>query len=284
MKILQGQGVSKGVEHGPIYFCRRSQTLIQPDKADDPRFQGERLDRAMEQTAQQLGQMAELARAQAGDSAAQLFETHAMFLEDEDYTGAMEELLAEGYCAEYAVDQAGEQFSAMLAAMDDPYMQARAGDVKDVTGRILNNLMGVVEGGIDSQVPVILAAADLAPSETIQLDKSKILAIATQGGSGNSHTAILARTMGIPAVCGLGASFNESYHGKQAYRGGDRPGDLRPGPGDAPEPEGPPGAAGPAPGADAQHGGQRGCDSGWPEDQALLQHRLSGGRGCGAGQ
>ena len=114
MKILQGQGVSKGVEHGPIYFCRRSQTLIQPDKADDPRFQGERLDRAMEQTAQQLGQMAELARAQAGDSAAQLFETHAMFLEDEDYTGAMEELLAEGYCAEYAVDQAGEQFSAML--------------------------------------------------------------------------------------------------------------------------------------------------------------------------
>ena len=89
MKILQGQGVSKGVEHGPIYFCRRSQTLIQPDKADDPRFQGERLDRAMEQTAQQLGQMAELARAQAGDSAAQLFETHAMFLEDEDYTGAL---------------------------------------------------------------------------------------------------------------------------------------------------------------------------------------------------
>lgn len=163
MKILQGQGVSKGVEHGPIYFCRRSQTLIQPDKADDPRFQGERLDRAMEQTAQQLGQMAELARAQAGDSAAQLFETHAMFLEDEDYTGAMEELLAEGYCAEYAVDQAGEQFSAMLAAMDDPYMQARACDVKDVTGRILNNLTGVVEGGIDSQVPVILAAADLAP-------------------------------------------------------------------------------------------------------------------------
>lgn len=79
----------------------------------------------MEQTAQQLGQMAELARAQAGDSAAQLFETHAMFLEDEDYTGAMEELLAEGYCAEYAVDQAGEQFSAMLAAMDDPYMQGR---------------------------------------------------------------------------------------------------------------------------------------------------------------
>lgn len=217
MNILQGQGVSKGIEQGPIYFYRRSQTVIRPDKAADPQLQRERLARAMEQTAGQLEQMAELAREQAGDGAAELFETHAMFLEDEDYTGAMEELIAEGYCAEYAADQAGEQFAAMLAGMDDPYMQARAGDIKDVTGRVLNNLMGVVEGGIDSDAPVILAADDLAPSETIQLDKRKILAIATQGGSGNSHTAILARTMGIPAVCGLGAGFNESYHGKRAY-------------------------------------------------------------------
>ena len=217
MNILQGQGVSKGIEQGPIYFYRRSQTVIRPDKAADPQLQRERLARAMEQTAGQLEQMAKLAREQAGDGAAELFETHAMFLEDEDYTGAMEELIAEGYCAEYAADQAGEQFAAMLAGMDDPYMQARAGDIKDVTGRVLNNLMGVVEGGIDSDAPVILAADDLAPSETIQLDKRKIMAIATQGGSGNSHTAILARTMGIPAVCGLGAGFNESYHGKQAY-------------------------------------------------------------------
>lgn len=131
MKILQGQGVSKGVEHGPIYFCRRSQTLIQPDKADDPRFRGAAgpchgADGPAAGTDGRTGPGA------GGDSAAQLFETHAMFLEDEDYTGAMEELLAEGYCAEYAVDQAGEQFSAMLAAMDDPYMQARACDVKDV--------------------------------------------------------------------------------------------------------------------------------------------------------
>ena len=121
------------------------------------------------------------------------------------------------HCAEYAAQQAGEQFAAMLAEMDDDYMRARAADVKDVTGRVLNLLLGVVEGGIDSDEPVILAADDLAPSETIQLDKSKILAIATQGGSGNSHTAILARTMGIPAVCGLGEAFNESYHGKEAY-------------------------------------------------------------------
>ena len=216
MNLLQGQGVSKGIEHGPS-ILPRSQTHIQPTRRRNPQLQRERLDQAMEQTAGQLEQMAELAREQAGDGAAELFETHAMFLEDEDYTGAMEELLGEGYCAEYAVDQAGEQFSAMLAAMDDPYMQARSADIKDVTRRILNNLMGVVEGGIASDVPVILCADDLAPSETIQLDKSKILAIATQKGSGSSHTAILARTMGIPAVCGLGASFNESYHGKQAY-------------------------------------------------------------------
>ena len=140
-----------------------------------------------------------------------------MFLEDEDFTGAMDEQLEEGYTAEYAAQQAGEQFAAMLAAMDDPYMQARAADVRDVTGRLVNILTGVAQGGIDSEVPVILAADDLAPSETIQLDKSKILAIATRGGSGNSHTAILARTMGIPAVCGLGDALSEDLDGREAY-------------------------------------------------------------------
>ena len=217
MKIIQGQGVSKGIEQGTIYFYHRAAAQVEMRTGADEQEERARLERAKERTAQQLSDMAEKAREEAGDEAAVLFETHAMFLEDEDYTGAMEELLAEGYCAEYAVDQAGQEFAAMLASMDDPYMQARAADIKDVTGRILNNLMGVVEGGIDSDVPVILAADDLAPSETIQLDKKKILAIATQKGSGNSHTAILARTMGIPAVCGLGEDFNEDFHGKQAY-------------------------------------------------------------------
>ena len=217
MNIVQGQGVSKGVEHGPIYFYRRVQKQVEMRQGSDPRQEAARLIQAREQAAQALLDMAEKAREQAGDGAAELFETHAMFLEDEDYTGTMDELVEQGYNAEYAVEQAGETFAAMLASMDDPYMQARAADIKDVTGRVLNLLMGVVEGGIDSQVPVILCADDLAPSETIQLDKSKILAIATQGGSGSSHTAILARTMGIPAVCGLGEGFNESYHGRQAY-------------------------------------------------------------------
>ena len=217
MKIIQGQGVSKGIEQGTIYFYHRAAAQVEMRTGADEQEERSRLERAKERTAQQLSDMAEKAREEAGDEAAVLFETHAMFLEDEDYMGAMDELLAQGFNAEYAVDQAGQEFAAMLASMEDPYMQARAADIKDVTGRILNNLMGVVEGGIDSDVPVILAADDLAPSETIQLDKSKILAIATQKGSGNSHTAILARTMGIPAVCGLGEDFNEDFHGKQAY-------------------------------------------------------------------
>ena len=217
MKIIQGQGVSKGIEQGTIYFYHRAAAQVEMRTGADEQEERARLELAKERTAQQLSDMAEKAREEAGDEAAVLFETHAMFLEDEDYTGAMDELLAQGFNAEYAVDQAGQEFAAMLASMDDPYMQARAADIKDVTGRILNNLMGVVEGGIDSDVPVILCADDLAPSETIQLDKKKILAIATQKGSGNSHTAILARTMGIPAVCGLGEDFNEDFHGKQAY-------------------------------------------------------------------
>ena len=109
----------------------------------------------------------------------------------------------------------------MFAAMDDAYMQARAADIKDVAKRILNNLLGVVDGGIRSDVPVILAADDLAPSETLQLDKSKILGFVTMGGSGNSHTAILARTMGIPAICGAGEALAEGYNGRVGYIDGE---------------------------------------------------------------
>ena len=109
----------------------------------------------------------------------------------------------------------------MFAAMDDAYMQARAADIKDVAKRILNNLLGVVDGGIHSDVPVILAADDLAPSETLQLDKSKILGFVTMGGSGNSHTAILARTMGIPAICGAGEALAEGYNGRVGYIDGE---------------------------------------------------------------
>ena len=170
----------------------------------------------------QLEALAEKAREETGEETAILFETHAMFVEDEDYIEAIMTTLEDEQCnAEYAVEAAGEQFAAMFAATGDAYMQARAADVKDVTRRILNNLMGIADGGIDSDIPVILAADDLAPSETLQLDKSKILGFVTHGGSGNSHTAILARTMGIPAICGLGDSLKQEYQGREGYIDGE---------------------------------------------------------------
>ena len=222
MILMQGKGVSKGVAHGPIYFFRRAEAVSARAQNAVPGTEKQRIAAAQEQAIAQLEQLAEKAREEAGDEAAVLFETHAMFVEDEDYVDCMMTALDERHCsAEEAVELAGKEFAAMLAAMDDAYMQARAADIQDVTRRIVNNLMGVAEGGIESDVPVILAADDLAPSETLQLDKSKILGFITQGGSGNSHTAILARTMGIPAICGLGESLSAEMNGRDAYIDGD---------------------------------------------------------------
>ena len=222
MIVIQGKGVSKGVASGPICFFQRASTTITDAPAADIEAEKARIAAAQDKSAQQLNALADKARAEAGDETAILFETHAMFVEDDDYVECMMNALEEKHCtAEKAVEIAGEEFSAMLAAMDDAYMQARAADIKDVTRRILNNLMGVTEGGIDSDMPVILAADDLAPSETLQLDKSKILGFITQGGSGNSHTAILARTMGIPAICGLGEALKAEFSGRQVYIDGE---------------------------------------------------------------
>ena len=222
MILLQGKGVSKGVTSGPIYFFRRPDTTVVKRDAADLEAEKARLAEAQEKSIEQLNKLADKCREEAGDEAAVLFETHAMFVEDEDFVDCMMETLEEEQCnMEYAVQQAGEQFAAMFAAMDDAYMRARSADIKDVTARLLNNLMGIVEGGIDSPVPVVLAADDLAPSETLQLDKSKILGFMSQGGSGNSHTAILARTMGIPAICGLGEALKPELEGRIAYIDGE---------------------------------------------------------------
>lgn len=222
MILMQGKGVSTGVERGKIYFFHRAESTIVKYASENLEEEKRRLAEAQEKTREQLEQLAEKCREEAGDESAVLFETHALFVEDEDYVECiMNELEAEQCNIEHAVQTAGAQFAEMFANMDDAYMQARAADVRDVTQRILNNLMGVSAGGIDSEEPVILAADDLAPSETIQLDKSKILAFATQGGSGNSHTAILARTMGIPAICGLGDSLKSEYAGRMAYIDGE---------------------------------------------------------------
>ena len=222
MITIQGKGVSKGIAKGPLYFFQRSDTTVTLKVVSDIEAEKARLAVAQEQSIRQLNALAEQCQEDAGEEMAALFETHAMFVEDEDFVECITSLIDEESCnAEYAVEQAGIQFAAMFAAMDDTYMQARAADIKDVAKRILNNLLGVVDGGIDSEEPVILAADDLTPSETLQLDKSKILGFVTMGGSGNSHTAILARTMGIPAICGAGEALAEGYNGRVGYIDGE---------------------------------------------------------------
>ena len=222
MITIQGKGVSKGIAKGPLYFFQRSDTTVTLKVVSDIEAEKARLAVAQEQSIQQLNALAKKCRDDAGEEMAVLFETHAMLVEDEDFVECITSLIDEESCnAEHAVEQAGIQFAAMFAAMDDAYMQARAADIKDVAKRILNNLLGVVDGGIHSDVPVILAADDLAPSETLQLDKSKILGFVTMGGSGNSHTAILARTMGIPAICGAGEALAEGYNGRVGYIDGE---------------------------------------------------------------
>jgi len=216
MITIQGKGVSAGIGMGPLYFYRRAKTEIKRYEVEDKQAEWLRFKGAQAIAVEQLGELAEKAREEAGDEAAMLFETHQMMAEDLDYEEAIQALITEdGLNAEAAVSDTAEQFSAMFEAMDDEYMKGRAADVKDVSSRILGILCGVVQGGIDSDVPVLLASDDLAPSETIQLDKSKILGFVTSYGSSSSHTAILARTLGIPSVVGLGDQLDPIYEGRQ---------------------------------------------------------------------
>ena len=221
MISIQGKGVSVGVAAGPLYFYQRAKSTIRRYTVEDREAEWQRFKDAQAQAIEQLGQLAEKAREEAGDEAAMLFETHQMMAEDLDYEEAIENLIKEeGQNAEAVVTDVAAQFAEMFASMDDSYMQARAADVKDVSGRIIGLLTGVVQGGINSPVPVILAADDLAPSETVQLDKSKILGFVTSGGSGSSHTAILARTMGIPAIIGVGDQLKPEYEGREVIADG----------------------------------------------------------------
>ena len=216
MITIQGKGVSTGIGMGPLYFYRRAKTEIERYTVEDVQSEWLRFKGAQAVAMEQLGELAEKARAEAGDEAAMLFETHQMMAEDLDYEEAIQALITEdGMNAEAAVSDTAEQFAAMFEAMDDEYMKGRAADVKDVSARILSILCGVVQGGIDSDVPVLLASDDLAPSETIQLDKTKILGFVTSYGSSSSHTAILARTLGIPSVVGLGDQLDPIYEGRQ---------------------------------------------------------------------
>ena len=218
MITIQGKGVSNGVAVGPLCFYRRAKNEIERYETADRDAEWERFKAAQAKAIDELGELAEKARAEAGDDAAALFETHQLMAEDLDYEEAIEDKIRnEGINAEAVVSEVAVQFADMFASMDDAYMQARAADVRDVSGRIIGILCGAAAGGIDSDVPVILAADDLAPSETVQLDKSKILGFITEGGSGSSHTAILARTMGIPAIIGVGDQLKAAYAGREIY-------------------------------------------------------------------
>ena len=218
MITINGKGVSTGVACGPLYFYRRVSGAVPRMTDANPAVEWARFEAAKSTAIGQLSALYDKALKEAGEEAAILFETHQMMLEDLDYVDAIQDRIENQHMnAEAAVADTGEQFAEMFAAMDDSYMQARAADVKDISNRVGGILMGAIQGGIDSPVPVILAADDLAPSETVQLDKSKILGFVTAGGSGNSHTAILARTMGIPAIIGVGNQLKEAYEGKEVF-------------------------------------------------------------------
>ena len=217
MEQIFGKGVSKGVAAGPISFYRRPSGEIPRRSVTDTAAELARFHDACETAKEQLGVLHDKALAEAGEDAAMLFETHQMMLDDLDFVESIEGLIENDRLnAEAAVSDTGAQFAEMFAAMDDSYMQARAADIRDISARVIGILTGEGESGIVSDVPCIVAADDLAPSETVQLDKSLILGFITAGGSANSHTAILARTMGIPAIIGAGDALQAEMEGKYA--------------------------------------------------------------------
>ncbi len=217
MEQIFGKGVSKGVAAGPISFYRRPSGEIPRRSVTDTAAELARFHDACETAKEQLGVLHDKALAEAGEDAAMLFETHQMMLDDLDFVESIEGLIENDRLnAEAAVSDTGAQFAEMFAAMDDSYMQARAADIRDISTRVVGILTGEGESGIVSDVPCIVAADDLAPSETVQLDKSLILGFITAGGSANSRTAILARTMGIPAIIGAGDALQAEMEGKYA--------------------------------------------------------------------
>lgn len=217
MEQIFGKGVSKGVAAGPISFYRRASGVIPRHEVSDTAAELERFRTARETAKEQLAKLYDKALAEAGEDAAMLFEAHQMMLDDLDFVESIEGMIENDRVnAEAAVSDTGVQFAEMFAAMDDSYMQARAADIRDIAARVVGILTGEGESGIVSDVPCIVAADDLAPSETVQLDKALILGFITAGGSANSHTAILARTMGIPAIISAGDALQPEMEGKYA--------------------------------------------------------------------
>ena len=217
MITISGKSVFGGVSIGKLMFYKRNDKVIKRTHVDDVDAEWKRFQDAKDTAISQLKGLYDKAIADVGEANAMIFEIHQMMLEDLDYLESIENIIrTQEVNAEFAVATTADNFAQMFAAMDDAYMQGRAADVKDVSERVLDILCGVDSGMKEMREPCIIAADDLAPSETVQLDKSKVLGFATMYGSSNSHTAILARTMNIPAVIGLGEELLAEYDGKIA--------------------------------------------------------------------
>ncbi len=208
MKKFTGKGVYGAIAMGKISVFQKQDTLIQRTSVKDTEAEKARVEAAKAAATEQLQAIYEKALKEVGETNAQIFEIHMMMLEDDDYNESIQNIIdTQKVNAEYAVSITADNFAEMFSAMDDAYMQARAADVRDISDRIIANLTGNVAVQEDSGEKHIICADDLAPSETVSLDKDKVLAFVTAHGSSNSHTAILARNMNIPAVIGVGSDF-----------------------------------------------------------------------------
>lgn len=217
MECLKGKSVYKGVAFGKISVLKKDDYVVKRVKIEDTQAELQRVEEAVEASKQQLQKLYEKALKEVGEASAAIFEVHQMMLEDEDYKESIENIIStQQVNAEYAVASTGDNFSQMFASMDDDYMRARAADIKDISNRLVKNLSGQLADVMNLDEPVIVVADDLSPSETVQMDKEKILAFVTVHGSANSHTAILARMMNIPALIGVDMDLEALHIGTEA--------------------------------------------------------------------
>ena len=219
MRVATGKSILNGIAIGPLRIYKKAETRTAMASSLTPEEEWARFAAAKEKAQEQLAGLYDKALDEVGEDNAAIFEIHQMMLDDDDYLEAIKGIIdTQGATAEYAAETTGVNFSAAFADMDDEYMRARAADVKDISRRVVNILTGQDEGSALDGKPAILVADDLTPSETVQLDKSKLLGFITRYGSSNSHTAILARTMNIPAL--IGVEFDDSWDGKLAVLDG----------------------------------------------------------------
>ena len=217
MQCFQGKSVYKGIVLGPVVVLRKNDYQVKRTKTEDPEAEIGLVQKAIEDSKEQLQKLYDKALKEVGEASAAIFEVHQMMLEDDDYLDAIQNMIrTENINAEYAVAVTGDNFSEMFASMDDDYMKARAADIKDISERIVRNLSGQGDTDLSSIEPSVIVADDLTPSETVQMDKEKILAFVTVHGSTNSHTAILARMMNIPALIGVPMDLEQLENGMTA--------------------------------------------------------------------